>query len=160
MNKKLIIPVVIVILFSFIAVSAFAGEKPQYVDKIKKFIEESEILNEQIGGDLWILKFTGVNIKNIRTVVFCANDLVIFQSLMCKAADVDLSKDFYKEMVDLSNQFDKCKFIVTDDGYVMVRIDSSARLMDLQGFKDDAEQSAAAVNEAWPAISKFLKEKE
>lgn len=144
--------------FAFAQKDKVAEDKnAQDIAKVEKFIEDSKIPHIKVEKDIWTLVYEGKNKKELDIVIALGDGLIVYQGVVCKTSELDLNKDLYKKLVELSNTFDKGKFVFTDDGYLIFRIDSTVRIMDLQEFTENADQAASAINESWPDISKFLK---
>lgn len=146
----------------FLVGFAFAQKDDPKVDpklllKVKKIVEDSKIPYNMVGSDVWVLYYNGKNKKDISIAVVPYDTLVVYQALICEKDKLILNNDLYVKLVDLSRRFDRGKFVITGDGDLIFRIDSYVRTLDLQDLTDDADQAAAATDEAYPELQKFIK---
>jgi|GEM_PF-5530346 len=162
MKKSTYVIFVSLIIVWFLAGFAFAQKDESKVDpklllKVKKIVEDSKIPYNMVGSDVWVLYYNGKNKKDISVAVVPYETLVVYQALICEKNKLILNNDLYVKMADLSRRFDRGKFIITGDGDLIFRIDSYVRTLDLKDFADDADQAAAATDEAYPELQKFIK---
>lgn len=162
MKKLTYIIFITLIMLGLFSGFAFAQKNEPQVDpkillKVKKIVEDSKIPYKMVGSDVWVLYYNGKNKKDISIAVVPCDTLVVYQALICEKNKLILNNDLYIKLVDLSRRFDRGKFVITNDGDLIFRIDSYTRTLDLQDLTDDADQAAAATDESYPELQKFIK---
>ncbi len=108
------------------------------------------------GKAVWTIDFTGKSLPKFKVILAAQDDLLVVFVTIAQKKNIPLSADFMMKMLRFDHSLDRVKVGIDDDGDAFVRIDLSVRILDIQEFKLNIEQVAAAANEVYGGIQSSL----
>ena len=125
--------------------------------KVLRLLASSGYQYKQFTPVVWAIDFEGKSIGSFKVIVTTREHLVVIFTVLAKKAQVPLTIPLMQALLRANSSFDRVKIGFDDDGDLVVRSDLSARILDQQELKDNAEQVAAASNELYEQIAPSLK---
>lgn len=133
---------------------AQARESPPAL--IARLLDQSGYTFTKAADGVWAVGFRGKAFSEFNVVVTSQQDLIVLFVIVAGKKEFNASPELMARLLKLNSDLDRVKIGIDEDGDAFVRIDLSARVLDLQEMKTNIEQAAAAADEAYGAIKPYL----
>jgi hypothetical protein len=136
--------------------SAQAKSDPQTVARLAGILERSGYTYKKAANNVWVVNFKGDSLSDINVIVTSAEDLIIMGVVVAEKSAMRVTPEMMRKLLKLSHEIDRVKIGLDSDDDLFVRAEVNARLFDLEEFKSDMKQVAAASDKVHTAIKPFL----
>ena len=135
---------------------AQAKSDPQTVAKLAGILERSGYTYKKAADNVWVVNFKGNSLADINVIVTSAEGLVVMAVVIAQKSAMKVTPDMMFKLLKLTHDIDRVKIGFDSDDDLFVRSEVNARLFDLEEFKSDMQQVAAASDQIHAAIKPFL----
>jgi len=143
----------LLILLPMVLISVAAlGQQQADAGKVSHLLEQSKYSYSKASENVWTIAFKGKTLTDFNVVVSTAEGLAIFVVLIEEKKDLKPTAEMMRKLLKLNSDLDRVKVAIDNDGDLVVRIDASLRVLDVEEFKANVEQAAAAADEVKKAI--------
>ncbi|HJQ69856.1 MAG TPA: YbjN domain-containing protein [Blastocatellia bacterium] len=125
--------------------------------KVARLLEESSLGYSKASNNVWSVPFQGKALPNFLVVASVQQDILVLFVVVAEKKDIRVAPELMQKMLKMNADLDRVKIGFDKDGDAFVRIDLSIRVLDVQEFKANIEQVAAAADELFTAIKPFIK---
>ncbi|MDX2242079.1 MAG: hypothetical protein NW224_15445 [Leptolyngbyaceae cyanobacterium bins.302] len=138
--------------------SISAAQPKQIGAKIAQFLQQAGGSYTKVSETVWKVPYEGKSLANFDVMVITVPeaDLVVSGVVVAEKKQLKLSQDLLYKLLKFNNSADRVKVGIDDDGDLFIRIETSGRTLDLEQFKADTEQLAAATDELHRQIKSSL----
>ena len=133
--------------------TSFAQDSP--LPKVARLLEESAYPYSKSANNVWSIPFQGKALPNFLLVASVEQDILVLFVVVAEKKDLKVTPEMMQRMLKLNGDLDRVKIGFDKDGDAFVRVDLSVRVLDVQEFKANVEQVAAAADEVYTAIKPF-----
>ena len=158
MKKRIALPSVLIAIMLAAALPTNAGQSGQsdkWIAPIASLLEKSGYNYTKVDNGVWEVQFKGKNLDRFVVRVVVADDLVLTMARLAEPNALRQTDKLFQKLVELNDKMDSVKFALSSD-MLYVRSEVHARLVDRQELTYMLEQTAAAVNQAYPDIRPFI----
>ena len=120
--------------------------------KLEQLLTQSGYSFTKAADNVWVIKFRGKALPELNIIVTTTQALAIIGAVVVEKKNLKPSPELNYNLLKLNHKFDRVKIGIDDDEDLFVRVEVGARVLDLQEFKDNVEQVAAATDEVFAAI--------
>lgn len=152
--RSLTDPMILCILLCAASFTIAAQEAP--AAKTARLLNESKMGFTKVDEGVWTMPFEGKKLKDFKVIITADKNYLLMFVMVANQKNFRSTPELLKTLLLHNDQFDKVKIGIDKDGFVCVRIDLSARLVDRQEFIDSLNQTAAAADEVYASIVPFL----
>ncbi len=124
--------------------------------KVARLLNESKISYTKQSETVWSVPFEGKQLKDISVVVSTADPIVVVFAVVAEKKDFKLTPELMQKLLRSNQDFDRVKVGIDKDGDIFVRVDLSARLLDVEELKANVEQVSAAADEVYAFVKPSL----
>jgi len=135
---------------------AQAKSDPQTVTKLAGILERSGYAYKKAADNIWVVNFKGNSLADVNVIVTSAEGLVVMAVVVAQKSTMKVTPEMMYKLLKLTHNIDRVKIGFDGDDDLFVRSEVSARLFDLDEFKFDMQQVAAASDQIHAAIKPFL----
>jgi len=129
---------------------------PQTVAKLAGILERSGYAYKKAADNIWVVNFKGNSLADVNVIVTSAEGLVVMAVVVAQKSTMKVTPEMMYKLLKLTHNIDRVKIGFDGDDDLFVRSEVSARLFDLDEFKFDMQQVAAASDQIHAAIKPFL----
>ena len=123
--------------------------------KLASIVESSGATYKKVAEGVWVVKLKGDALADIDVIVTSAEGLILLGVVVAQKKTMQVSPEMMRTLLKLVHNIDFVKIGFDDDDDLFVRIELPARLFDLEEFKADLQQIAAASDKVYVAIKPF-----
>lgn len=124
--------------------------------KIARLLNESKVSYTKQSETVWSVPFEGKQLKDISVVISTADPIVVVFAVVAEKKDFKLTPELMQKLLRSNQDFDRVKVGIDKDGDIFVRVDLSARLLDVEELKANVEQVSAAADEVYAFVKPSL----
>lgn len=135
---------------------AQAKSDPQTVAKLVQILERSGYTYKKAADNVWLVNFKGDSLADINVIVTSAEGLIVMGVVVAEKSAMRVTPEMMRKLLKLTHEIDRVKIGFDNDDDLFVRSEVSARLFDLEEFKSDMQQVAAASDKIHAAIKPFV----
>ena len=135
---------------------AQAKNDPQTVARLAGILERSGYAYKKAADNVWVVNFKGDSLADINVIVTSADDLIIMGVVVAEKSTMRVTPEMMRKLLKLTHEIDRVKIGLDSDDDLFVRAEVNGRLFDLEEFKSDMKQVAAASDKVHTAIKPFL----
>ena len=121
-----------------------------------QLLESSGYNFKVVNATVWSINFTGKKLPTFKVILATQDDLVVVFVTIAEKKNLPMTADFLYRLLRFDHSLDRVKVGIDDDGDAFVRVDLTVRILDLQEFKMNIEQVAAAADETYGGIMASL----
>jgi hypothetical protein len=125
------------------------------VSKLAQILDQSGYTYRKAADNVWVVTFNGNSLKEIPVLVTSTDDLIIMGVVLAEKKSMRMTPELMHTLLKLPNNMDRIKIGLDNDEDLFVRIEVPSRFFDLQEFKTDMAQVAAASDQVHAAIKPF-----
>lgn len=129
---------------------------PQTVAKLAGILERSGYAYKKAADNIWVVNFKGNSLADVNVIVTSAEGLVVMAVVVAQKSTMKVTPEMMYKLLKLTHDIDRVKIGFDSDDDLFVRSEVSTRLFDLEEFKFDMQQVAAASDQIHAAIKPFL----
>jgi hypothetical protein len=129
--------------------------KPDAIQRVAELIAKSSGPYKQIAPGIWETTYQGKNLTVIRVRIAAAEDGVFFMVPLFARDKLALSQAFLLRIAEFNAEYDYVK-LALDKGFLVLRLDSYASLMDVAAFSNLEGQAALAADQAYAIVRNML----
>ena len=129
---------------------------PQTVAKLAQILERSGYTYKKAANNVWVANFKGDSLTDIHVIVTSAEGLIVMGVVVAEKSAMQVTPEMMRKLLKLTHEIDRVKIGFDNDDDLFVRAEVSARLFDLEEFKFDMQQVAAASDKVHAAIKPFV----
>jgi hypothetical protein len=133
-----------------------AKSDPQTVAKLAQILERSGYTYKKAADNVWVANFKGDSLADIHVIVTSAEGLIVMGVVVAEKSTMQVTPEMMRKLLKLTHEIDRVKIGFDNDDDLFVRAEVSARLFDLEEFKFDMQQVAAASDKVHAAIKPFV----
>ena len=133
-----------------------AKSDPQTVARLAGILERSGYTYKKAADNVWLVNFKGNSLADINIIVTSAEGLIIMGVVVAEKSTMQVTAEMMRKLLKLTHEIDRVKIGFDNDDDLFVRSEVSARLFDLEEFKFDMQQVAAASDKVHAAIRPFV----
>jgi hypothetical protein len=134
---------------------AQAKANPQTVSRLAGLLEQSGYTYKKAADNVWLVNFKGNSLADINVIVTSAEGLIIMGVVVAEKSAMRVTPEMMRKLLKLTHEIDRVKIGFDNDDDLFVRSEVNARLFDLEEFKSDMQQVAAASDKVHAAIKPF-----
>jgi hypothetical protein len=123
--------------------------------KIARLLEESGYPYTKAANNVWSIPFRGKVLQNFQLVASVQQDILVLFVVVAEKKELRVTPELMQRMLKLNADLDRVKIGFDKDGDAFVRVDLSVRVLDIQEFKENIEQVAAAADELFTVLKPF-----
>src|SRR5436853_1759856 len=135
---------------------AQAKSDPQTIAKLAQILERSGYTYKKAADNVWVANFKGDSLTDIHVIVTSAEGLIVMGVVVAEKSTMQVTPEMMRKLLKLTHEIDRVKIGFDNDDDLFVRAEVSARLFDLEEFKFDMQQVAAASDKVHAAIKPFV----
>ena len=135
---------------------AQAKSDPQTIAKLAQILERSGYTYKKAADNVWVANFKGDSLTDIHVIVTSAEGLIVMGVVVAEKSAMQVTPEMMRKLLKLTHEIDRVKIGFDNDDDLFVRAEVSARLFDLEEFKFDMQQVAAASDKVHAAIKPFV----
>jgi hypothetical protein len=135
---------------------AQAKSDSQTVAKLAQILERSGYTYKKAADNVWLVNFKGDSLADINVIVTSNEGLIIMAVVVAEKSAMRVTPEMMRKLLKLTHEIDRVKIGFDNDDDLFVRSEVSARLFDLEEFKSDMQQVAAASDKIHAAIKPFV----
>ena len=124
--------------------------------KVAQLLDRSGYTYTKHNDTVWSINRRGNSLSEFKVVIGVGDDLVVTFVTVAKKAQMNRSQDLLLTLLRQDHEYDYVKVGLDRDEDLFVRIDSNARLLDLQEFKATVEQVAHSADDLYKQVRPFL----
>src|SRR5215471_12573812 len=144
----------LILCLALIQVQGFGqGAKPS--SKVSQLLEQSGYSYSKDGDNLWTMNFRGKALGEFKVIITSVESMAALLVVVAKRKELNPTPELMRTLLRMNDDFDKVKVVVDKDGDLLVRVDTTIRIMDLDELKANVEQVAAAADEVAKAIKPY-----
>lgn len=123
---------------------------------IARLLDQSGYSFTKAADGVWTIAFRGKALPQFNVVATTQQDIVVLFVIVAGKKELSATPEVMAKLLKLNGDLDRVKVGIDGDGDTFVRVDLSARVVDLQEFKANVEQVAAAADEVYGAIKPHI----
>ena len=108
---------------------------------------------------IWTIDFNGKSLQKYILIITKTDDIVIAFVTVVEKNNVKLTPEAMYKLLRANYNYDKVKIGLGKDDALVVRIDQSIRVTDLQEMKENINQVALAADELYAILGPYLQNK-
>jgi hypothetical protein len=135
---------------------AQAKSDPQTVAKLVQILERSGYTYKKAADNVWLVNFKGDSLADINVILTSAEGLIVMSVVVAEKSAMRVTPEMMRKLLKLTHEIDRVKIGFDNDDDLFVRSEVNARLFDLEEFKSDMQQVAAASDKVHAAIKPFV----
>ncbi len=124
--------------------------------KVIQLLEASGYNYTKAGDNVWTIPFQGKVFPQFNVVVIYIEGIIVTFGVVAEKKDLKVTPELMQKLLRLNSDMDRVKIAIDDAGDLVVRIDSSLRVLDAEEFKAVVEQTASATDDVYAAIKQYL----
>jgi len=124
--------------------------------KVAQLLDQSGYTYTRRNDTAWSINRRGNSLSEFKVIIGVGDDLMVTFVTVAKKAQMNRSQDLLLTLLRQDHEYDYVKVGLDRDDDLFVRIDSNARLLDLQEFKATVEQVAHSADDVYKQIRPFL----
>jgi hypothetical protein len=124
--------------------------------KVAQLLDQSGYTYTKHSDTAWSINRQGNYLSQFKVIIAVGSDIMVAFVIVAKKAQMNRSEDLLRTLVRQDHEYDYVKVGLDRDDDLFVRIDSNARLLDLQEFKATIEQVANTSDEIYKQVRPFL----
>ena len=129
--------------------------KADAIQRVAELIAKSSGPYKEIALGIWETTYQGKNLPVIRVRIAAAEDGVFFIVPLFARDKLALSQAFLLRVAEFNAEYDYVK-LALDKGFLVLRLDSYASLMDVAAFSNLEGQAALAADQAYAIVRNML----
>jgi len=122
---------------------------------VSQLLEQSGYSYSKDGDNLWTMNFRGKALGEFKVIITSVESMAALLVVVAKRKELNPTPELMRTLLRMNDDFDKVKVVVDKDGDLLVRVDTTIRIMDLDELKANVEQVAAAADEVAKAIKPY-----
>jgi hypothetical protein len=131
--------------------------EPESASKLVQILDKSGFKYTKVENNLWTIQFNGKSLTDFPVMVTSVENIVLIQTVPVRKAEIKQTPELLHLLLRKAMDLDRVKVCLDDEDDLFIRIDTTARLLDVEEFKQLVNQVAAATDEIHLAVKKFLK---
>jgi len=124
--------------------------------KVAQLLDQSGYTYTRRNDTAWSINRRGNSLSEFKVIIGVGDDLMVTFVTVAKKAQMNRSQDLLLTLLRQDHEYDYVKVGLDRDDDLFVRIDSNARLLDLQEFKATVEQVAHSADDLYKQVRPFL----
>ena len=146
----------------FIILSLHLQLSPAYAQTnaaatVDSLIAQSGYTFTKVNSNVWTINYTGKTLPKFKVVITTGDELVVMFVTLIRKDNFQLTSEAMYKILRANSRLDRIKASIDNDGDVSVRIDVSYRTLDLEEFKINVKQLAAASDETYGDLKQWVK---
>lgn len=133
-----------------------AADNKAALAKVVQLLEASGHNYTKASDNVWTIPFQGDSLKQFNVVAVYTEGLLVTFAIPVKKKNLKVTPDLLRKLLQFNVDMDRVKIAIDDEGDLVVRIDSSLRIMDGEEFKLVVEQVANATESIHSEIKAFI----
>ena len=105
---------------------------------------------------VWTIEFRGKQISQRRLMIAAQQDMLVTMVVIARKSQMQVTPEFMQSLLRFNTALDRVKVGFDEEGDLEVRIDSTARTVDADDFREILNQMTAAADEVYAANRKFI----
>ena len=123
--------------------------------KLPNLLEQSGYTYSKVSDNIWTIPFHGKALPDFKVMISTGESIAVMFVVVAEKKQLRVTPELMRSLLLMNDDFDRVKIGIDKSGDLVVRVDSTVRIMDLEELKTNIEQVAAAADEITKAIKPY-----
>lgn len=155
-NRSIAASILIALVLCFQAQTGRAYTQDSPPALIARLLDQSGYTFTKAADGVWAIAFRGKALSEFNVVVTSQQDIVVMFVIVAGKKDLKTTPELMAKLLKLNADLDRVKIGIDGEGDTFVRVDLSARVLDIRELKTNVEQVAAAADVVFEATKPYM----